>query len=663
MGEQAPLTGEKVTHTDRQIALVVLALAAGLYLREVAPDLLAGDAGEFQFAAWQWGLAHPTGYPLYLLLGGLWQRLWALFGVSPALSLNALSALFAGGAAALFYLLLLGWLPPARPAVRRLAAGLGVAMLVVNPTLRTQSIQAEIYTLHLLFIVAILLAAQALVARSSISNLQSPAPNTAVVGHAHDRRRARRQVTLALLVGLALTHHATTLLLLPALLLYLWLTDRAWWRPVRAWPWSLLALTTPLLLYLYIPLRAGPDVSPWLHQRLGAGVLTLYDGTWPAFLDYVTGRAISVGFTDLNGAVANAPTAALLWLRHFEWPGLLLMAIGLFVLVRVRQWPVLALTLVYALTQQIFNLFYAIGDIFVYYLPAYLMACIWIAFAGAGIGLAFRFTAKDAAAPPSRVGQWSLVLLVLLYWAPLQFWGRYTPLVQQVQAQSSAARARWEAILVAAPSDDAILVSNDRDDLVPFFYLQAVEGRGVDHTGLFPLIAPDARFRDIGATVQTALNAGDQPVYLIKPMPGLEVRFDLAEAAPPLVQVLGAASTAPPAVVVDAVYGPLRLLGYDWTRAADAVDVTLHWQVNESLAADYTATVQIFDGVGEKLGQDDRPPGGDYYPTSLWQVGETLVDRRTVALPTGAQPATMLLGFYDENQTMLAPPLELPLAQ
>ncbi len=663
MDERVPLTGEKVTQTDRQIALVVLALVAGLYLRDVAPDLLAGDAGEFQFAAWRWGLAHPTGYPLYLLLGGLWQRLWALLGVSPALSLNALSALFAGAAAALFYLLLVGWLPPARVVVRRLAAGLGVALLVVNPTLRTQSVQAEIYTLHLLFIVAILLAAQSLVAQRPISNLQSQAANAATVTHAADRRRSRRQITLALLIGLALTHHATTLLLLPALLLYLWLADRTWWRPVRAWPWSLLALTLPLLLYLYIPLRAGPDASPWLHQRLGDGVLSLYDGTWPAFFNYVTGRAISVGFNDLNGAVAAAPTALLLWLRHFEWPGLLLMATGLFVLIRVRQWPVLALTLVYALTQQIFNLFYAIGDIFVYYLPAYLMACVWIAFAGAGIGMAFRFTAKDAAAPPSRVEQWSLVLLVLLYWAPLQFWGRYTPLVQQVQAQSSAARARWEAILAAPPPADAILVSNDRDDLVPLFYLQTVEGRGAGLTGIFPLIAPDARFRDIGATVQSALDAGDQPVYLIKPMPGLEVRFGLAEAAPPLVQVLGAASTAPPTVAVDAAYGPLRLLGYDWAPAADTVDVTLHWQVDEPLAADYTATVQIFDGADEKLGQDDRPPGGEFYPTSLWQAGETLIDRRTVALPTGAQPATLLLGFYDEDQTMLAPPLELPLAQ
>ena len=116
-------------------------------------------------------------------------------------------------------------------------------------------------------------------------------------------------------------------------------------------------------------------------------------------------------------------------------------------------------------------------------------------------------------------------------------------------------------------------VSNDRNEIVPLFYLQAVENRAKGNTGLFPLIAPDARFADIGTTVQTALDAGasvqpNQPVYLIKPMDGLEARFALEPATPPLVQVTGAAAAAKPAIASDAVYGPLRLLGYDMQPAA-----------------------------------------------------------------------------------------------
>jgi hypothetical protein len=115
-------------------------------------------------------------------------------------------------------------------------------------------------------------------------------------------------------------------------------------------------------------------------------------------------------------------------------------------------------------------------------------------------------------------------------------------------------------------------------------------------------------------------------------------------------------------VQVDAAYGPLRLLGYDWQPGdGSAMVITLHWLVEEPLAANYTATVQIFGAAGEKLGQDDRLLGGEYYPSLLWKSGETLIDRRTISLPPDARPARLLLGFYDSTQTMLAPSLELPL--
>jgi len=195
---------------------------------------------------------------------------------------------------------------------------------------------------------------------------------------------------------------------------------------------------------------------------------------------------------------------------------------------------------------------------------------------------------------------------------------------------------------------------------VPLFYLQHVEGRGMGHTGLFPLIAPGERFADIGATLQTALADGaDQPVYLIKPMPGLEARFALAPRTEPLVEVLGDAASAPPVHALDLEYGPLRLLGYDWTPTADGIEVALHWLVQEKPAANYTTTIQLFDASGDKLGQDDRPPGGDFYPTSLWKPGETLVDRHLLTLPEGT-PARMLVGMYGSpDATLLAPPLEI----
>jgi hypothetical protein len=262
-------------------------------------------------------------------------------------------------------------------------------------------------------------------------------------------------------------------------------------------------------------------------------------------------------------------------------------------------------------------------------------------------------------------------VLLALFVLPFQLWTRYTTLVEQLQDESTAARTMWEGILAADPPSDAILVSNDRNEIVPLFYLQSVENRARGNTGLFPLIAPDVRFADIGMTVQTALDAGasvqpSQPVYLIKPMDGLEARFSLEAANPPLVRVTGG-TAANPTIASGAVYGPLRLLGYDLEPAAALTGtvtdtITLHWQVVDAFSGDYTTTVQLFDAVGKKLAQDDRRAGGDYYPTALWKPGEVILDRHAFALPAGAQPARLLVGMYSgPDAALLAPPLELTL--
>ena len=91
------------TRLDYALALVSALLAFVLYLRTLAPGVLGGDSGEFQFAAWLGGFAHPTGYPLYLLLGWLWTHLLPLH--DPAWRMNAFSALWGGVATGLVYLL------------------------------------------------------------------------------------------------------------------------------------------------------------------------------------------------------------------------------------------------------------------------------------------------------------------------------------------------------------------------------------------------------------------------------------------------------------------------------------------------------------------------------------------------------------------------------
>ena len=648
----APVKSIAFDRGDRLALLLLAALSLAIYLRTLARDVLPGDPGEFHFAAWRWGLAHPTGYPLYLILGGLWQRALALLGVSPAAALNALSAIFAALAVLGMYVLV-RQAPVENASVSRTVAAFAGLLLAVNFTFWSQALIAEVYTLHALLLLALLVA------------LGAVGP----CGKWDARVDASRRLTaVALIAGLSLAHHAMTLLAAPAVLLYLWAAGLKWGRlSWRSWGAMAAAFALPLLLYAYIPLRSGSQASPWLHQRLGDGVLSLYQGGWPAFLNYVTGRSISVGFHDMGQALSAVPQAAWLWREHFGWPGLLLMALGLYAMARQRT-PLLWFTVALAITQQVFNLFYAIGDILVYYVPLYVIGVLWAgygaAFLAGGAWLSPPRGRPSSATPPLQVSPLSqsvtALIAMLLFLLPLSALASGSARLDQ--SQSRSARTMWEAILAAGPPEDAVLVSNDRDEMVPLFYLQYVEGRSPGLTGLHPLMAPDERFRDLGATLDTALrDSGEQPVYLIKEMPGLEVKYRLEPASPPLVRVLGRLEGAP-AVAVNEALGGLTLLGYDWEPGDGGGRIRLYWRVDDRLGRDYTTTVQLMDADGQKLAQSDNPPGGLYYPTSLWKPGEELVEEHAFAASSHLPEVgvTLLVGMYaGPSMEHLAPPLRL----
>src|SRR5579864_622195 len=60
---------------DRIIGTGVFAAAFAVYLRTMCPTLYWGDCGELATAAYNLGIAHPTGYPLWCLLAHLWTHL------------------------------------------------------------------------------------------------------------------------------------------------------------------------------------------------------------------------------------------------------------------------------------------------------------------------------------------------------------------------------------------------------------------------------------------------------------------------------------------------------------------------------------------------------------------------------------------------------------
>ncbi|MCO5245653.1 MAG: DUF2723 domain-containing protein [Anaerolineae bacterium] len=598
--------------------------------------VFTGDSGEFQFAAWLAGLPHPTGYPLYMLLGWAWSHgLTALGIASPAAAMNLLSAVFGGLAVALatlFFLALVATLTGEETSGSRwLLRGAALAAALVfafTPTFWSQALIAEVYTLHAALVAAILWLAllwrKDQLARDGVSPLLW---------------------ALSLATGLSLAHHRTMVLLLPVLVVYLWaVAGSRYWR--NHWQGALIAaglLVAPLLLYLYVPLRAGH--SPWLTLAWQPGqTLNLLDRSPAGLVGYVLGRGFAGELHGLNHALAQTAQLPNRLVGELTWFGVALAAVGALILAARRCWSVLWLTGAGFTAFIGFNLFYAIGDIAVFYIPAYLLACGWMAVTVAWLA--------EKLASRGRLGRWLPAVVVLVFIAlPLLVFVREA--ASQSRSQDTDAAERWSALLTADPPSDAVLISNDRDDLMPLWYFQQVDGIRPDLAGVFPQLLPDPDWSNIGRVLDSALATG-RPVYLIKPMPGLEIlaRLDDADASG-LTPVLGHAVTGSPATPTDASIGDdVRLLGYDVQPAGpqpgDTLTVDLYWQASQPVDADLTSFVQLLASSDEKVAQSDHQPGGVFYPSSMWRPGEMLLDRHELTIPADAAPGPyrLLIGLY-----------------
>jgi hypothetical protein len=207
-----------------------------VYVRTLLPGIAFGDWGEMQTVPHVLGVAHPTGYPTYVLLAWLAELL--PIG-SVAWRANLLSALLVSGAVGVTVLIL------RRLGVSAVVAVVAALALAAVRTVWAAATVAEVNPLHLLFVALLL--------------------DRALVWDAE--HRALDLVAGGLLMGLALGNHLLTVFAAPFVGLFaLWSGRRAF----GARPWlvgvAALAGLAGLAVYLYIPIAAslGPPL-PYNH--------------------------------------------------------------------------------------------------------------------------------------------------------------------------------------------------------------------------------------------------------------------------------------------------------------------------------------------------------------------------------------------------------------
>ncbi len=267
-------------------ALVVFLAALIVYAYTLAPSVGLIDSGELTAAAALPGIAHPPGFPLYVLVGHLFSRL--PLG-SVAQRLNFMSALFAALAAATVTALMIS--AAGRPAARKepiragrtearmspglpatssrgpvawqapVAAAAAGLCFAFSRTLWSYATVAEVYTLQMALIGAVLVLLLGWRSAEQSTRHGPHGGGRGGAGPADSRSPGGIRLYLAaLLFGLSLcNHHLTSLLLAPAIALLV--ISAAGWRILfsRRAPLAAAALLTGLVPYVYLPLRAAQN--------------------------------------------------------------------------------------------------------------------------------------------------------------------------------------------------------------------------------------------------------------------------------------------------------------------------------------------------------------------------------------------------------------------
>ena len=310
-----------------------------LYAIGACRTIYVGDSGELVAAVYTLGIPHPSGYPLYVLLGKLWT-LAAPIG-SIAFRMSVFSAACAAAAVALLYRLGL------RLDLGRVAAATAALLLAASPSFWGEANVQRVYTLNALFVV--LAASAAFAWRASA--------------------RDKDLLAAAFLCGLGATNHTFMALMAAAIGLFAVITDPALARRPRLILAGAGCFVAGLLPYLYLPIRSRMDPQlDWGNPE-----------TLEAFRDVVLrrdfwGRAWIEGPSDLLVVLADYA-----WSLGVElvWGGAVLMVAG--IVAGRRRWPVLLPLLVMGVNVVAVALHGSRSDIFIwhrYYIPSYAMAAL-----------------------------------------------------------------------------------------------------------------------------------------------------------------------------------------------------------------------------------------------------------------------------------------------
>jgi hypothetical protein len=503
--------------------VVAAGVAFVLTVAGLLPGVAFWDTAELQVVAPVMGTAHPTGFPTYVILGWLASIVLQPLG-EPALRMNLLSAICVAVAAGVTVDLVRAltgsrWIG--------LVTGIGLAL---TPQVWSIGTHAEAHALHLA-LVAILF--RILVGWEARSRHRNAADLVHVAARA-DRWLVAAAVVFALSVG----NHSLTLLLAPPIALYVLAVEPGIVRRPRLVLGCAAALVVTLVVvYLELPLRAGPFRAPLVYGR---------PETWDGFRYIVLAEQFRGSVVDPFGSLP-AKLADLVDLAVHEFGHLAVLLPPAFLVTAVRRPRYALLTGSAAAITVFFAAAYDNAAIERYYLGPELIAWTWLGVLGATVAGWLRdlpahpdepaWTPGAAAAArqpdwvaPLRIGLAGILVAAVLLGPSLTDVGERA---RAADRSDEDIAARWLDAVVAVLEPDAVVVSWWSYSTT-LWYAQHVEGRlpGVE------IIDDRTRLdENLGSAVDVVDRyLGERPVYLIRndDWPQLQEEFVIEKLSMPM---------------------------------------------------------------------------------------------------------------------------------
>lgn len=440
-------------NSSKLIAILTFILTFLVYAFTSNQTLTYTDNGELAAACVSLGIAHPTGYPLFTILGHFWSLL--PIPLSKIASLNLLAGVYTSMSAVFLFFI-----------IRLLLNNITFQKKIVDNSkkkknenkIQTDKINlGEIQINFISFLTSIAFAfADTVWAQATsleVYSLEILLMNIVIfliLKAYFDKMNRNFLILTAFFIGLGMTNHMTSVLMFPAILWLYFLNENNKFQFTKSKFNFLVFLLIPFLLalslYLYLPIRSSmePIINwGWVHRGFSK------------FLYHLQGRQYQVWmFSGSDVMIHNLGTYFKLLPFQFGFVGILIAIFGIF-----KTWkskPVFWFLMLLIIFDIMYAINYSIFDIDSYFLLSFISLFIFFS-----VGLAFLMKINK---------NWIFVGILILAVNILYNFK------ENDHSEDFMVSEYTKSVLKTLDSN-AVVISAQWDYFVaPFIYLQQVEG-------------------------------------------------------------------------------------------------------------------------------------------------------------------------------------------